>query len=303
MKGWKVATALVALNLSETCADLKAWKNQPAALDETSSDEPDSKEIHDLQKQLEDEKRSRLVQEAAATEAIRNVTEQMRLRRETEEKMAETRSRLESLHQELTENKDEIKNLKEALQKQGSGTVAVWLVSSHWQWTMALLAAMVGVFGLMGTDALVIAFHSLVGSVLTGLLLAGCVDFLGSNLFGEGSSWLDANDAVLNGAGGYISYIVWLLTTCLSLFRWRSNIPVILFAKVETLHLNTAGEITEEDCQQPLLGATTWDPEVVTLPPVPPPNGPPPTTESAEPEPPTTAPPPLPEVPSAQNHL
>ncbi|CAL1133188.1 unnamed protein product [Cladocopium goreaui] len=268
MRGWKVATALAAINWPNAWAELKALKQEPVTdwADLTAKDEPDSKQDMDsLKKQLEDEKRSRLVQEAAATEAIRNVTEQMQLRRQAEKTTAETRSRLDSALHDLAEEKNEVKDLREALQKQGNGTVAVWLVSSHWQWTMALLAALVGMFGLVGTDALVIAFHSLVGSLLTGLLLAGSVGFLGSNLFGEGTSWLDANDAVLNGAGSYTSYFVWLVTTCLSLFRWRSNIPVILFAQVETLHLNTAGEITEEDCQQPLLGATTWDPEAAAL--------------------------------------
>lgn len=308
MRGWKVATALAVINWPNAIAELKALKQEPVTdswADLTSAkDEPDSKQDTDnLKKQLEDEKRSRLVQEAAATEAIRNVTEQMQLRRQAEKTTAETRSRLDIALHDLAEEKNEVKNLKEALQKQGNGTVAVWLVSSHWQWSMALLAALVGMFGLVGTDALVIAFHSLVGSLLTGLLLAGSVGFLGSNLFGEGTSWLDANDAVLNGAGSYTSYFVWLVTTCLSLFRWRSNIPVILFAQVETLHLNTAGEITEEDCQQPLLGATTWDPEVVPLPPVPPPSKPLHTNETSEPQPPSTAPPPLPEVTSPQNHL
>lgn len=224
MRGWKVATALAVINWPNAIAELKALKQEPVTdswADLTSAkDEPDSKQDTDnLKKQLEDEKRSRLVQEAAATEAIRNVTEQMQLRRQAEKTTAETRSRLDIALHDLAEEKNEVKNLKEALQKQGNGTVAVWLVSSHWQWSMALLAALVGMFGLVGTDALVIAFHSLVGSLLTGLLLAGSVGFLGSNLFGEGTSWLDANDAVLNGAGSYTSYFVWLVTTCLSLFR------------------------------------------------------------------------------------
>ena len=79
---------------------------------------------------------------------------------------------------------------------------------------MATVALLLGVFGLSGPcfmdfcesgartgkDGLVIAFHSvrlpyiiesiqrcqLVGSIVTGLLIAGCAGFVASNLFGDG---------------------------------------------------------------------------------------------------------------------
>ena len=183
-----------------------------------------------------------------------------------------------------------------------------------WHWLHST-DAMFSLLHVFGANPIPVSCQ-LVGSVLTGLLLAGCkclrrygrqknrgmisnvslsayriisacqsqkskqklyillttwgVDFLGSNLFGEGlegrwhannsttqavqiggSSWLDANDAVLNGAGGevpqffgatglqhpgiwdlfligpgYISYIVWLLTTCAvaACKRWTRSV-------------------------------------------------------------------------------
>ncbi|CAJ1437808.1 unnamed protein product [Effrenium voratum] len=265
---WRVA----ALALLE-CVDL--------AVAETAKDGDAS--MKELRAQLEDERRSRQVQEAAAVEAINNVTAQMRKRREVETELTSTRSKLQKVLDELAAEKLEVKDLKGSLQTQGTGPLTVWLLSSHWQWTIASLAAAVGAFGVFGADGLVIAFHSFMGCLVTGLLVAGCLDFIFGNVFGAGISWLDSNAELLNGAGSYTAYIVWLLVTCFSLFRWRSKVPVILFAQVDTLHLNTAGEISEEEGHhQPLLEADSLD--EVPLPPAPPPSVPPP----------TVAPPPLP---------
>ncbi|CAJ1348143.1 unnamed protein product, partial [Effrenium voratum] len=101
----------------------------------------------ELRAQLEDERRSRQVQEAAAVEAINNVTAQMRKRREVETELTSTRSKLQKVLDELAAEKLEVKDLKGSLQTQGTGPLTVWLLSSHWQWTIASLAAAVGAFG------------------------------------------------------------------------------------------------------------------------------------------------------------
>eukprot|EP00913_Durusdinium_trenchii_P001221 g1124.t1 len=265
MRGWKVAATLVAINLPETCAELKALKKEQKD-DATSGPEDDSKKVHDLQDELKDEKRSRLVQEAAATEAIRNVPDSRNSswQRPGRGWRACSRSLLARKMKSRT-SKRPLKN-KEVEHLQFGWTRS--------RWTIAVLAALLGIFGLTGKDALVLSFHSFVGSLLTGLLLAGSVGFVVSNLFGEGTSWLDANAAITNGTGSYTCYFVWLLVTCtlagLQFFFAFAQRYSTCF--VDTLHLNAGGDITEQDCQQPLLGATTMEEPQVPLPPVPPPD-------------------------------
>ncbi|CAJ1453633.1 unnamed protein product [Effrenium voratum] len=103
---WRVA----ALALLE-CVDL--------AVAETAKDGDAS--MKELRAQLEDERRSRQVQEAAAVEAINNVTAQMRKRREVETELTSTRSKLQKVLDELAAEKLEVKDLKGSLQTQGTG--------------------------------------------------------------------------------------------------------------------------------------------------------------------------------------
>lgn len=263
LRCWRVAAAWAALALSQSLAEAHN-KSADAAADSTQ-------EIEKLRRKLQDAEMSRRVQEAAALEAIANVSTQMLLRQQAANDLAATRARLASLFEELKSEKRVVQDLRASLQGEGNGPVTVWLVSSHWQLTIAILAALVGVFGVVGPDALVIALHSGFGSVLTGLLVSGSFDFVSSYFFGKGMSWLDASCALLAGRGSLFAYVIWLVVTCASLIRWRSNIPLILFAKVETLHLTGTDDDDESDRARPLLEGV--DPEAPLPPPGHPPSG------------------------------
>jgi len=196
----------------------------------------------ELRKELEDERRSRKVEEAAALAAIANVSAEMKLERRDQEEITSLRPQLAAAREELARQSQQIKDLQMSLGRLGSGPLAVWLVSCPFQWPLAIVTGLVGLVGLLGPDGLVAAYHSVVGCFFTGLLLASCATFVASNLFGHGCSWLDASSSLLSGSAYPGSYLLWAGVTGGSLLRWRSKVPFVFFASVETLHLQAPAD-------------------------------------------------------------
>lgn len=237
------------LSAAATVAAAFSFVGEGSAANATSSD---AQEIALLKQQLQDARRSRKVAEVAAAADIANVTEQLRLLNTVKAELMRTRPKLANAKQELAEATAQLQELKEGLGHHGSGPVAVWMISFPYQWIIALLTFLLGLLAALGPEELVASFHSVNGALATGLLVAGSCSLLASDFFGMGTSWLDANCALLNGSSSLVGYLLWALVTCWGLIRWRSKVPFVLFTTVEVLHVS-APENMPADCQRPLV--------------------------------------------------
>lgn len=189
--------------------------------------------------------------EEEATADIANVTRQLRLLKKVKAELMATRPKLATAQQELAEATAQLQDLKEGLGNRGSGPLAVWMISFPYQWMIALLTLLLGLLAALGPEGFVSSFHSVNGSLATGLLVAGSCSLLAACLSGKSTNWLDANCALLDGSGSLLGYLLWAGVTGWGFFRWRSKVPFVLFTTVEVLHVSAP-----EEAQRPLLAAS-----------------------------------------------